>query len=305
MPTDELPDMMPRKLLVTGYGGFVAGSVVRHAIAEWSVTAISRSKVSGGPANVDNPRFDLRQYDVLNKLFARLRPTAVVHTAAIANIDYCESHRDEAEDVNVNVTKRLAELCREHNSRLVFCSTDTVFDGKSGRYNEKHVPIPVNFYAETKVRAENAVSEILSNAIIARLALVMGLPLIGGGNSFLARMVADFDAGKPVQMAENEIRTPVDVVTLGRALVELAGNDFTGILHLAGNTRLNRFEMAQRVATRLGYSTELVKPIHSNALPGRAPRPDDASLDNSLARRQLTTPMLDFDDALDLVLATR
>src|SRR5262245_19179285 len=101
---------MNKKLLITGYGGFVAGSVVWQADARWSVTAVSRSPVAGGRADIDNPQFDLRDMAALNRLFDEVRPASVVHTAAIANIDFCESNRDEAEDVNVNVTKHLAEL---------------------------------------------------------------------------------------------------------------------------------------------------------------------------------------------------
>jgi dTDP-4-dehydrorhamnose reductase len=295
---------MGGQLLVTGYGGFVAGSVVRQADAHWAVTAVSRSPVTGGRPYINNPQFDLRKFDLLDEIFADIRPNTVIHTAAIANIDYCESHRDEAEEVNVVVTKRLAELCREYGSRMIFCSTDTVFDGKRGKYSEQDLPIPVNFYAETKVRAEQIVRKTVENSVVARLSLVLGLPVIGGGNSFLARMVADFEASRPVQMADNEIRTPVDVITLGRALLELAGNDFRGIIHLAGNSRLNRYEMALRIATRLGVSHDLVKRINSNALPGRAPRPDDASLDNALVRRVLKTRMQDLEGGLELVLAS-
>lgn len=291
-------------LLVTGYSGFVAGSVVKQAGAQWSVSAVSRSPVAGAPPHVANPQFDLRSFDRLEQLFVDLRPTAVIHTAAIANIDYCESHHEEAEAVNYGVTKRLAELCRDHGGRLIFCSTDTVFDGRRGMYTEDDAPVPLNYYAETKVRAEQVVRETCENSVVARLSLVLGLPIIGGGNSFLARMVDDFQTGRGVQMADNEVRTPVDVVTLGRALLELAQNDYTGIIHLAGNSRLNRYEMALRIAKRLGYSPDMVRAISSNALPGRAARPDDASLDNTLTRSVLKTPMQDLEGGLELVLET-
>src|SRR5262249_48354540 len=100
------------------------------------------------------------------------------------------------------------------------------------------------------------------------------------------------------------IRTPIDVITLGRALLELAANDLTGILHLAGNTRLNRYEMAIQIAERLGFPQDLVKPTNSNAMPNRAPRPNDASLNNSKAKHALRTPMLSLSEGLDLILET-
>ena len=229
---------MGKRLLVTGYGGFVAGSVVKQAEADWDVIALSRR-------NIVNGRDDITPHSIRPSGtwsaaagLRRSQPAAVIHAAAIANIDFCQSHQEEAEAINVGVTARLAELCRQYGSRMVFCSTDTVFDGKQGMYVEEDVPCPLNYYAETKVRAEQIVQAELDNVVVARLSLVMGFPLIGAGNSFLANMIASFQKGIPVPMPENEIRTPIDVITLGRALLELAGNDFTGILHLAGNTRL-------------------------------------------------------------------
>lgn len=94
----------------------------------------------------------------------------------------------------------------------------------------------------------------------------------------------------------------MDVITLGRAFLELATLDYTGILHLAGNTRLNRYEMACHIAQRLGFSSDLVIPTDSNAMAGRAKRPNDASLDNTRAKALLATPMRSLEDALDLIL---
>ena len=295
---------MGKRLLVTGYGGFVAGSVVQHAGADWDVIALSRSNITNGRDDITHIQFDLCEIDRLQQVFEEVQPAVVIHTAAMANVDRCQSQQEEAEAINVGVTGRLAELCRRNGTRIVFCSTDTVFDGKQGMYVEEDVPRPLNYYAATKVSAEQIVQNTLDNMVVARLSLVMGFPLIGAGNSFLTGMLASFQQGIPVLMPENEIRTPVDVVSLGRALLELAGNDFTGILHLAGNTRLNRYEMAVRIAARLGFPQVLVKPTNSSAMSDRAPRPNDASLDNSRAKQVLTTPMLGMAEGLDLILET-
>jgi len=295
---------MIKRLLVTGYGGFVAGSIVQQAGAEWDVFALSRSNVINGRKDITPIQFDLRDLDRLRQVFEQVRPATLIHTAAMADVDRCQSHQEEAEAINVGVTTRLAELCRQHDTRMVFCSTDTVFDGKQGRYVEEDEPHPLNYYAETKVRAEQAVQSALENAVVARLSLVAGFPMLGAGNSFLARMVASFQQGVPVPMPANETRTPIDVVTLGRALLELAGSDITGILHLAGNTRLNRYDMGVQIAEFLGFPPALVKAINSNAASGRAPRPDDASLNNSKAVRVLKTPLLSLADGLGLILKT-
>jgi len=207
--------------------------------------------------------------------------------------------------VNVGVTREVARNCRENGAKMVFLSTDTVFDGKKGNYREEDTPHPVNFYAETKVKAENIVAREAGNVVITRISLVMGLPVLGTGNSFLARMFASLEEGSEYGVPDNEIRTPIDVITLGRALLELAGNDFTGFIHLAGNDRLNRFAMSQRIAERLGYPRDLIVVKNFIGIAGRAPRPMDASLENSKARAMLKTPMCGLDEGLELVLTIK
>ena len=236
---------------------------------------------------------------------SRRGPTLSSTQPALANIDYCQSHPEEAEAVNVAATAGLADLCAETGARLVFCSTDTVFDGETGMYREDARPVPVNTYAETKVRAEEAVLSRLPSAAVARLSLVIGLPVLGAGNSFLAKLLPQIERGESVSAPADEIRTPVDVITLGRALLELAGNDFAGFIHLAGNDRMSRLEMVKRIAVRVGQSPDIVSAASGSATPGRAPRPRDVSLDNSLAQHTLSTPMQGIDGALDLIFDAR
>lgn len=298
--------MLP-KLMVTGYGGFVAGSVVWNALRSglWDVYALSLVEKPALRERFQCIPFDLCDAARLEGVFSEINPDAVVHTAALADIDYCEGHRAEADRVNVGVTRELAFRCAESGAKMILCSTDTVFDGTKGLYTEEDSPRAVNYYAETKIRAEEIVRETVERGVVARLSLVMGLPVLGTGNSFLAKMLDTLERGESVKFPANEIRTPVDVITVGRAFLEIAASDFTGTLHLAGSTRINRYEMACQIAEKLGYSRDLVTATDSNAMPGRAPRPNDASLDNSRAKRLLATPMQTLIGGLELVLRTK
>ncbi len=240
----------------------------------------------------------------MRELFETVAPDAVIHAAAIADIDFCEANKTAARETNVGVTQQLAELCREHETRMVYVSTDNVFDGARGGYKEEDSPAPINYYAETKVAAERVVAGLGSNFVVARISVVVGFPMLGAGNSFLTRMVPQLRAGKPVGVPPNEVRTPIDVVTLARALLELAGAACHGYIHLAGNDRLNRFEMVRRIARDLGFSGDLVYPNNPETLPGRAPRPLDVSLCNQKARECLKTHMKNLQDGLRLALDT-
>ena len=296
---------MNRRLLVTGCGGFVAGSVVHEAPEKWDVHAVSRGKPLVQRKGLAWHTFDPLDAARLRDLFHAVKPDAVIHAAALADIDYCEAHKEEAWRVNAGLTEDLANLCRDAGARMLFLSTDTVFDGEKGGYVEEDPPRPLNYYAETKVAAERTVAALDVNWVVARVSLVMGLPMLGAGNSFLSRMIPVLNEGKELGVPENEIRSPIDVVTLARALLELVGNEYAGYLHLAGNDVLNRFEMVQRIAKILGYAQRLIVPRNPGNIPGRAPRPLDASLCNAKARALLHTPMLGLEAGLELVLSTR
>ena len=303
MPTSAL-DPGAKRLLVTGAHGFVAGSVLSQAGQDWQVHAISRGEAVACRDNVRWHTYDPLAPDRLARLFQEVRPQVVIHTAALADIDVCQAQPELARAVNVNFTSALAELCADTAARLVFCSTDTIFDGEHAPYSEADVPGPVNFYAETKVEAEQLVSRLGAQAVIARLSLVVGLPVLGAGNSFLARMIATLKQGRTVSVPGHEVRTPVDVITAGRALLELAAGTHSGIYHLAGHSRVTRFELARAIALRFGYSQDLILDQGAATTPGRAPRPRDVSLDNRKVCTLLNTPMHTLDEGLSLILET-
>ncbi len=291
-----------KTLVVTGAHGFVAGSVLSQAGNDWQIHAISRSEALDCGDNLLWHRCDPLDPAQLARLFREVRPQAVIHTAAMADIDLCQAQPDLARAANIDFTRTLATLCADTGSRLVFCSTDTVFDGEHAPYGEDDTSGPVNFYGETKVEAERLASELGARAVIARLALVVGLPVLSAGNSFLARMIASLKQGRTVGVPGHEVRTPVDVITLGRALLELAAGDHHGIFHLSGHSRVSRFELARAIARRFGFSQDLILDQAAAPGPGRAPRPRDVSLDNHKACAQLKTPMRTLDEGLSLIL---
>ncbi|MFT3700841.1 MAG: SDR family oxidoreductase [Agriterribacter sp.] len=288
------------KILITGSNGFVAGSIIAQCSTDWEVYGVSRSAQNSRSNHISYHAMDMLDEQKLCELITTIQPDVIIHTAAMANIDFCEQHREIAEKINVGITVQLAALCKSIGAKLIFCSTDTVFDGLKGNYTETDQPKAVNFYAATKIKAEEAVLSAADNNVVARLSLVMGLPVMGKGNSFLADIIEKCNKGISIPMPENEIRTPIDVITLGAALIELAQSAINGIIHLAGNTAINRYAMAQQIAEALDFSKVLITGTNSNSIAGRAPRPNNASLDNSKAKQLLATPMRSLTEGLHI-----
>ncbi|MFM1919096.1 MAG: hypothetical protein RLZZ303_730 [Candidatus Hydrogenedentota bacterium] len=294
---------MTKKIVVTGAGGFVAGSVLKQAPPGVELHALTR-----GDAVAELPGVTWHHANPLDRggyeyQIEQLAPDAIIHTAANPNIDYCQANQDEALEVNARLTHRMAELATRLGARLVYCSTDNVFDGMRGEYTEDDPPAPVNFYGATKVEGEKHVLAMPRGGVVARVAIVMGLPVLGVGNSFLSRMIPVLERGERLGVPPLEIRTPVDVATLGLQLLELADNDFTGIIHLSGDDILNRCEMVKRLAAGLGLDPELVYPNDPTEIPGRAERPVNAGLLNRLAHRVLRHQPCGLEEGLRRVLA--
>jgi dTDP-4-dehydrorhamnose reductase len=292
-----------RKCAITGAGGFVAGSVIHLAPADWEIHALSGKDPFSRRKGLVWHTLDLQQPDAVQQTLAAISPDVVIHAAAIADIDFCERHPDVARTVNVALTQAIADSCIRGGSRLVSLSSDNVFDGERGDYTEADPPTPINEYARTKATGETIAATVASS-VVARVALVMGFGPLGGGNSFLERTVPMLRAGKSIDVPPEEIRTPIDVLTLGDALLELAAGSFNGTIHLAGSDALDRVTLTRRIAERFGYSPGLVRPRAPDQIAGRAPRPRDVSLSNALARSVLRTPMLGFNAALDQILAS-
>lgn len=282
----------------------MAGNIIFQAemIEYFEIHAIELEEVPLSQDRLIWHIFDLQDGERLRKTFLRVDPDVLVHTAAISDIDYCEAHQEFAEQINVGVTKLLVSLCNETKCRLIYFSSDSVFDGTMGGYTEADPPEPVNFYAKTKVRSENAIRQMSGKWVVVRPSLIMGFPVREAGNSFLWRMVDTLRRGEEVAFPRSEVRSPIDVITLSQAILELANHSYGGVLHLSGNDTLSRFDMAKRVAERLGYPDRLIVDKKPSIGTGRAPRPPDVSLCNTLAKRILKTPMLELDEGIDLIL---
>lgn len=261
--------------LVTGATGLLGGYLLRHLRGE-SVVAWSGSRQTD-VLGVPLVRVDLADPAAVATAFRTAVPDAVIHAAAVARVDECRRDPEKARRVNVDGSRLLAKLAA--GARLVFVSTDLVFDGERGQYREDDAPNPLTVYGRTKADAESAVLAF-PHTTAARLSLLYG-PCLTGRTSFFDRMVEALHHGRPLPLFADEWRTPLDLTTAATALVELARSDFTGLLHVGGPERLSRLEMGRQLAEVLGVSGESIVVTGRHDVPGDEPRPADTSLDSS------------------------
>ncbi|MCR4438622.1 MAG: SDR family oxidoreductase [bacterium] len=289
------------RLLVTGASGFLGGHVAYLAARHWSVYGTWQEHpfcLRG----VEAIQLRLGDERAVRRLLDTVRPQVVIHCAALTDLDYCEAHPDAAQLINVEATKTIAEWCGVNAARLIFLSSDMVFDGSLGWYRETDSPHAVNVYGATKVEAEQAVQAFCANHVIARSALIYGRPRTGG-SSFSTWIEQRLAAGEPVPLFVDQYRTPILVSDLAAALVELAGRGFVGVLHLAGPERTDRFAFGWQLAHLLSHNTSLLLKRTMAEVPLGAPRPRDVSLCTERAQRLLATRLHGVQDGLRRMIA--
>jgi len=225
------------------------------------------------------------------------RPDVIIHAAANSNLDSCERDQNMTYAVNVESTRYLNEAAVLLGSRLIFVSSDMVFDGEKGNYRETDPVFPISIYGQSKVMSEDILIGGGVNAVIARAALIYGRP-VTGGSSFLVWLENQLKAGSTVSLYDDQFRTPVLVNNLAEALLELAENDFTGIIHLGGTNRIDRLTFGRQLCAAAGYNAGL---LHAGSMflsKPIAPRPADVSLNTDKAASVLQTRLLNTTEGL-------
>jgi dTDP-4-dehydrorhamnose reductase len=278
-------------ILVTGASGLLGASFVSMAREQ------SREVVGlyhRHPVHVDGVKLlaaDLTDQAETRRLFQELGPSGVVHCAAATNVDWCEEHPDEAHRVNVMVPAAIAEICSACDARLLYISTDAVFDGERGNYAETDTPGPVNIYAKTKLQGEREVLRQNPAAAIARVNLY-------GWNAQNKQSLAEWilkqlTLGSRVPGFSDVFFCPILANDLADVLLALLDQNLAGLYHVVGSESVSKYEFARRVASTFGFNPGQVVPTHLADAGLKAQRPRNTSLNTGKICAALGRPMPD------------
>lgn len=292
---------MGKRILITGGTGFLGWNLARGLREEHQcVVTVYQSPIglndrgTNGQPQERTVTCDIKSKDTLVSLCRSLSPDVVIHTAALTSTDLCEREKDLAYQTNVTGTQNLVEAVTSlRGTRFIFISTDLVFDGKKGLYTEDDAPNPLNYYAQTKWEAEQLVQALGDRALIIRAALMYGNPS-PAHSSFLGWLEEGLRTGE-IRLFTDEYRTPIlvdDIVEALKRLLEPKDrsatlNDYSGILHLGGGSRLSRYDFGRIYARIFGYSQEAIQSVSHAEVPSLAYRPPDVSLNSSRAQQLL------------------
>lgn len=292
-----------KRILICGANGLLGQrlSMMLSVQTNYEVlnTSVERSFV------YDKLLFDYNQLDITNRsdvksLISSFQPDVILNAAAATNVDQCETNREEAWKLNVTAVENLAKAARNVGARFIHVSTDYVFDGKNGPYDEETLPNPIGYYGKTKLASENVVRSSGAKYAILRTNVLYGYG-IGIKTNFALWVVNNLKVGKQINVVDDQYGNPTYVSDLALAMIKTFELDREGIFHIGGSEQLSRYDFALIAAKIFEFDTSLIKRIKTHELKQTAPRPMQSGLITLKAEKQLGMRFLNSTEGLTLL----
>jgi dTDP-4-dehydrorhamnose reductase len=220
---------------------------------------------------------DVTNWNTIEQVFKIVQPDVVIHCSASGDVDFAQENCEASHEVNVKGTVRIVEACKQHGSKLVYLSTNAVFDGERAPYSETDEREPVNKYGEFKVQAENAVVQT-PEWLIVRPIFLYGWPYRNSRSNFVTRVIEKLQKGEEVLAVRDTFTQPTYVKDCAVAIwkmLEISNQ----IIHVAPEEKCPLSVLAKAVAREFGFDEGLVTPVQSSYFKTLAPRPRDTTYD--------------------------
>ncbi|WP_432709618.1 SDR family oxidoreductase [Pedobacter sp.] len=293
-----------KTILVTGSNGLLGQKLTENILASNKYHLIATSK--GANRFPVNEGYSYAEMDVLDphsihSVFNKYRPDAVIHTAAMTNVDTCEAHPELAEQLNIEAVGSLVRICEELNIHFIHLSTDFIFDGAAGPYEETALPNPLSYYGETKLAAEVVVKQASCPWAIIRTILVYGIVADLSRSNIVLWAKGALEKGQPLNVVNDQWRMPTLAEDLATACLLAVEQNAQGIYHISGKDMMSVVELVRRVANYWKLDAGLINEVSSASLNQSAPRPVRTGFILNKAQRDLGYAPHSFEEGLALV----
>ncbi len=280
---------------VTGASGMLGTALVTHLSKLHKVFATSRSKGIEGK-DIKWDCFDLTDIELLNKWLDRVKPNVVIHCAAIVNVDLCEENFDLATKLHVETTKVMSNYLNRNNGRLIYISTDSVFDGKKhGSYNESDLVNPLNVYAKTKLMGERPV-QLMTNGLVLRTNIIGWTR--ENSVSFSEWMLKGLTDNIPLNLFYDVNFSPLNVYELSIIIEKIIQNPIFGLYHCASSDGISKYDFGRKMAEIFQLSDSNINRISVDDMEFKASRPKNMALNINKISAVLE---YDFPNAIDAI----
>lgn len=265
-----------KRILVTGANGLLGQKLIYRMKGMSDIHCVALAK--GENRLVDKSGYTYFDADITDasrmlEVIKESAPDYIIHAAAMTNVDACEQEKEACKKINVDAVKILANICDELHIPLLHVSTDFIFDGEEGPYNENAVPAPLSYYGWSKLEAENIVQKMKSPWTIVRTVLVYGIVDNMSRSNIVLWVKNSLEQGKEISVVNDQWRTPTLAEDLAEGCLLAVLKNARGIYNISGSEFMNIYELATKVAEHYGLNKELIHPTDSTTLNQPAQRP--------------------------------
>lgn len=240
---------------------------------------------------------DINSYANTKKVLCELKPAVVYCPAYISNVDYCEQNPEETYLTNGLGLWNVIKIATEIGARLVYFSSDYIFDGKNGPYREDDLPNPICVYGHQKLIGEHAIMRSTDDYLIVRSTVIYSWE--SQGKNFIYRLLNSLEKGLRIQVPTDQIGNPTYGPDLAQAVIDLVEDQAVGIFNITGQDRLNRYEFAVEVAKTFDMDPNLILPVTTDQLKQAARRPLNAGLISDKAAERLQRKFMGYKEGLE------
>ncbi len=292
------------KLLITGSNGLLGQKLIQliGSDANYEVIATSRGKnrLNTSDDYVYHSMDVTDQNDVL-QVITKFKPDVIIHTAAMTNVDTCETEKEACQRLNVDAVAYLIEAASANNCFLLHLSTDFIFDGSEGPLTEEAVPNPISIYGESKLASEKLLVESDIKWAIVRTVLVYGIAQDMSRTNIILWVKKSLEEQKDIKVVNDQWRTPTLAEDLAIGCFLIAKNKVEGVFNIAGKDFLTPYEMALKTAAYFNLKTDTMTLADSSSFTQTAKRPPKTGLAIDKARRVLGYAPRSFDEGIAIV----
>lgn len=288
------------KVLITGSSSLLGYGLIKKVPLGFQIF-LTHHKNPLRFGNLKSFPLEITNKKETNKLISKLKPGVIIHAAAISDVDWCQKNQEEAWQINVSGTENVARASDKIGSKLVFISSNAVFDGKKPPYNEKSKTNSINFYGYTKIEGEKILTNLLSPYLIVRLITMFGWQPKGARENPVTWELNQLSAGKTLYMVNDRFLTPLYNISAATAIWKLIQNKKTGIYHVAGADRVSRYNWAKLTAEIFGFDSNRIIPVKSDFFKSLTERPWDTSFETKKLQEELRVKPLSLKAGLILM----
>jgi len=280
------------KVLITGASGLLGSELMIQLKGLYRALGVNSSS------------FDICDYEAMLDFFKRMQPEVVLHAAAMVDVDGCEKDPKRANEINVAGTENVARACREIGARLIYYSTDYVFDGTKGMpYSEEDQTNPINVYGRTKLMGEHKALDLLDNACVMRISWLYG----AARDNFVTKVLRESreryraslkgEKIEPLKIVSDQFSSPTWTLDIADQTGKIIEGKITGIVHAVSENYCSRFSLAEYIFEEISWDLP-IEPVKATNYGFKAPRPLNTPLENKRLNEMNASVMRDYREAI-------